>query len=203
MPFSVGQLGGDSVLPAAAAREEPGWRGHEQDRLPGQDRGAHLLQAGHHRQDCRVYLLRGEGSLPQISHRGKRSHARKFESCSLYFNNCTLLLLLHITARPVLWSRNYSIRFRFLIWLWKCFGSGQYGTILSTVSKFCTKSCIFNVRSSIVAQKVFISFFLFFTCKFYSVSVRTYVIPFFSDSELYQEGKSSLFERIRIHNTVP
>ncbi len=45
----------------------------------------------------------------------------------------------------------------------------------------CPNSCLFNGRSSIDAQKVVISFFVFSPGKCYTVSVRTFVIPFNPD----------------------
>jgi hypothetical protein len=60
----------------------------------------------------------------------------------------------------------------------------------STMKKVCTKSCLSNVESSIDAQKVVISFFDLSPGKFYTVSVRTFVIPFNPDSVLLRHKVS-------------
>ena len=49
----------------------PFWIRIRHTEVLGEDGGAHLLQAGHHREDCRVNILRRPSSVPQISLRGK------------------------------------------------------------------------------------------------------------------------------------
>jgi hypothetical protein len=78
-------------------------------------------------------------------------------------------LSLESSSHPVLWNRIDLLRFRFRLWKSSGSGSGSsfgYGSgcrqyLAQFFNKIFKKSCLFNVRSGIISQKVGILFLIF------------------------------------------